>query len=239
MPPPPGTQLYRGLAEAYERLGQPTMRDRFLMLAADAALQAGDANEAERLRQRLLTGSRHHMLRPYASFAEAAATPDVQTYLRDLRLNYPQDVAEQMLASLSGNPPTPARRPEPTPAAMPPSRTNTGSHRSENVPTTAPLIDTSAPVVPHAQPVASLPAAYPLAETLPPLRRDPPTSNTASSRPTAPTRSVNIPRSPTTKRTPRNEAPWLNILLAFVVLIIGIGVAAVTLGRPFFLERMR
>src|SRR4051794_24700922 len=98
-------QLYSDLADAYERLGQVTMRDRFLMLAADAALQMLLTDEAERFRQRLLSGSRHHMLRPYGSFVEAAEAPDVQTYLRDLRLNYPPDVAEQMLASLQGGGP--------------------------------------------------------------------------------------------------------------------------------------
>src|SRR5688572_1432363 len=63
--------IYRELADHYDRLGQVSMRDRFLMLAADAALAAGQPDEAERLRQRLLATSRHHMLRPYASFAEA------------------------------------------------------------------------------------------------------------------------------------------------------------------------
>ena len=43
-------RVYRELADWYERQRQPQMRDRFLMLAADAALAAGRPDEAERLR---------------------------------------------------------------------------------------------------------------------------------------------------------------------------------------------
>ena len=43
--------IYAELADQYDRLGQVSMRDRFLMLAADAALTAGRADEAERLRK--------------------------------------------------------------------------------------------------------------------------------------------------------------------------------------------
>src|SRR5687767_4359846 len=92
--------VYRELADHFEQVGQASMRDRFLMLAADAALQAGLRDEAERLRQRLLAGSRHHMLRPYNSFAEAASVPDVQTYLADMRANYPLSHAREILDSL-------------------------------------------------------------------------------------------------------------------------------------------
>src|SRR5436305_1530437 len=123
--------LYRELAERYDQLGQLSMRDRFLMLAADAALQAGRPDEAERLRQRLLQQSRHHMLRPYHSFTEAASAPDVQTYLADLRVNYPPDLAAQLLDTLKSDPSAaaeeapPAHRPAPSP-----------------IPVTAPLLDT-------------------------------------------------------------------------------------------------
>jgi hypothetical protein len=95
--------VYCELADCYDRLGQVSMRDRFLILAADAALEAGQAGEAERMRLRLLQGSRHHMLRPYNSFAEAARASDVQTYLHDLRTNYPLEVAQQLLESLKGD----------------------------------------------------------------------------------------------------------------------------------------
>src|SRR4051812_15788355 len=94
--------VYRELADHYDRLGQPSMRDRFLMLAADAALSAGGGDVAERLRQRLLSGNRHHMLRPYGSFEEASRAADVQAYLDGLRANYPPDQARDLLDAMGG-----------------------------------------------------------------------------------------------------------------------------------------
>jgi hypothetical protein len=137
--------VYRDLADCYDRLGQVSMRDRFLILAADAALEAGQPAEAERLRQRLLQGSRHHMLRPYSSFAEAASGPDVQTYLRDLRLNYPLDVAEQLLDSLQGNAEKPGA---PAPQAQP---ANWGPPIAPEppIPPTAPLVDLARRPIPQ------------------------------------------------------------------------------------------
>jgi hypothetical protein len=93
-------QVYKELADCYDRRREPPMRDRFLVLAADAALRAGRADEADRLRLRLLKLNPHHMLKPYASFTQAMQAPDVQTYVRDLRLNYPPEVATVLLNSL-------------------------------------------------------------------------------------------------------------------------------------------
>src|SRR5436305_3288841 len=95
--------VYRELADWYEQRGQAPMRDRFLVLAADAALAAGLADEAERLRLRLLQLNPHHMLKPYTSFAQALETPDVNTYVRDLRQNYPLEVASELLRTLRAN----------------------------------------------------------------------------------------------------------------------------------------
>src|SRR5712692_10457345 len=92
--------VYKELAECYERRGQAQMRDRFLVLACDAALSGGQADEAERLRMKLLQANPHHMLKPYASFDQARAAPDVDTYVRNLRLNYSQEVAEDLLRTL-------------------------------------------------------------------------------------------------------------------------------------------
>ncbi len=93
-------QVYRALAEWYENHGQPQMRDRFLVLAADAALTANQAPLAERLRKRLLQRSAQHFLRPYNSMAEAVQTQDVQSYLRSLKQNYPLDAALDLLRTL-------------------------------------------------------------------------------------------------------------------------------------------
>src|SRR5436305_1054763 len=94
---PDALQVYRELADRYDQVGQAAMRDRFLILAADAALTSGQVEDAERLRCCLLQGSRHHMLKAYGSFAQAAVAPDVQAYISDLRANYPIESARSLL----------------------------------------------------------------------------------------------------------------------------------------------
>jgi hypothetical protein len=116
-------QIYQELADTFERQHQPELRDHFLILAADMALSAGRAEEAERLRQRLLRTNPHHVLRPYASFAQAAANADIQTFLEELRQRYPVDRAQDMLESFwPGVPdgPAPGDFDLEVPATMPP-----------------------------------------------------------------------------------------------------------------------
>ncbi len=163
--------VYRELAERYEKLGQFSMRDRFLMLAASAALESGQENEAERLRTQLLQQNRHHMLRPYRSFREAIAAPDVHTYLEDLKRNYPYEVAHQLLIALQEgrtppvmSKPLTVRRPAvsatqtsippaavpgrtPLPAQQPPASTPTTSRpEPASLPPTAPVVDPYEPI---------------------------------------------------------------------------------------------
>ena len=95
-------QVYRELADWYERQGQPAMRDRFLILAAETAFSAGKPDEAERLRQRLLQGNPHHMLKPFSSFSQALQSTNVQIYIHDLQVNYPPATAENLLQGLRG-----------------------------------------------------------------------------------------------------------------------------------------
>jgi hypothetical protein len=90
-------RTYEALAHWYERQGQAKQRDWFLVLAADRALASGQAEEAERLRGQLLQANPHHLLKPFASFAEALKSPDVQGYVADLRRLYPPETAEQLL----------------------------------------------------------------------------------------------------------------------------------------------
>ena len=213
-------QTYRELAEHYERIGQTTMRDRFLMLAADAAMQMEQPDEAERLRMQLLAGSRHHMLRPYASWSEAAAGPDVMAYLRDLRLNYPPDVAEQMLASLKE-----AEGPPLDQTAPPPRQPQRSA-----IPMTAPVVD-MAETTPRARLAYPMPETYPLAETpqAAPARQVPIASpaRPVAPKPTAPPRPEPLP-APTRKGG--------SLVAAFLLGVTALGaavVAAYALGRPF------
>lgn len=129
----PVLTVYRELADHYERLGQSSMRDRFLMLAADAAFSAEMTDEAERLRQRLLTGNRHHMLRPYNTFEEATRAADVQAYLEGLRANYPPEQARDLLNALRGGDDLNSLPPSPLSAPPPPA--------SRAIPMTSPLLD--------------------------------------------------------------------------------------------------
>jgi hypothetical protein len=93
-------QLYRELADGYAERGQPQFRDRFLVLAAAAALAEGDSDAAERYRQRLLNVNPHHLLKPYSSFAQAMQMDDVQIYVRDLQQNYPPEISDGLLRSM-------------------------------------------------------------------------------------------------------------------------------------------
>src|SRR5438132_3237860 len=120
MPPAEqATRIYRELAEDYGRQGQAQMRDRFLVLAADAALAAGQHAEAERLRGRLLQHNPHHLLKPYSSFAEAMKSADVQNYVGALRRSHPYEKAENLLEGLrqSGEPGVPVAPASPPPKA--------------------------------------------------------------------------------------------------------------------------
>lgn len=90
-------QTYEQLAERFEREQEPRQRDDFLVLAADAAHHDSRLDEAERLRRRLLEFNPHHMLRPFASFADALETPDVRDFVAALQRQYPLDYARSLL----------------------------------------------------------------------------------------------------------------------------------------------
>jgi hypothetical protein len=126
-------QHYHELAESYEQRGEAQMRDRFLVLAADAALTAGRPDEAERYRKRLLQLNPHHLLKPYASFAEAMKSRDVKDYIEALRKYPPKKPEELKVFRLSGEENPPAARlrqappPIPRPQSQPPSRLRPGT----------------------------------------------------------------------------------------------------------------
>src|SRR5439155_12067350 len=99
MTPDPMMRTYADLGELYDRQGQPKQRDWFLVLAADAALSAGESAEADRLLGRLLSVNPHHFLKPFGSFAEAMRSLDVQGYVTNLRRNYPPTKAAELLGT--------------------------------------------------------------------------------------------------------------------------------------------
>ena len=95
-------QVYEQLAQRFEREQEPRQRDNLLVLAADAAFNAGRPEEAERLRRRLLDLNPHHLLRPFESFADALQTPDIREFVADLRRRYPPEYAERLLGCSPG-----------------------------------------------------------------------------------------------------------------------------------------
>ena len=94
---PPLARLYEDLANHFAHQGESRQRDQCLVLAADAALSAGEPAEAERLRKRLLLTNPHHLLRPYASAAEAMESADVRTFVVDLRKQWPPETVAKLL----------------------------------------------------------------------------------------------------------------------------------------------
>jgi len=99
-------QVYKDLADIFERQINANMRDMFLMLAAEACARLGRADEAERLRTRLLRLNPQHMLQGYLSFRDAMRAPVVQQYLDERRKMYPLDRAQQLLDSVRDIPPS-------------------------------------------------------------------------------------------------------------------------------------
>lgn len=93
----PLAKLYEDLANHFAHQGESRQRDQCLVLAADAALSAGLPAEAERVRKRLLLTNPHHLLRPYASMAEAMEAPDVRDFVIDLRKQWPPETVAKLL----------------------------------------------------------------------------------------------------------------------------------------------
>jgi hypothetical protein len=255
-------RVYKELADSYERSGQPPMRDRFLVLAADAALTAGQDAEAERLRQRLLQLNPHHLLKPYASFAQAAQAPDVQTYLRDLRKNYPLDVSQMLLnkvrsgGAAAARPAAPALPPtapvidldddgtlalggEPEPLKVFQVRDDTDLGQTAALPPQAaprrpPTSSAPTEATPRPVPVPrSAPAARPPA---PPVRKPAPSSSVPAAARSRPAPARTLPPAPANPLVPETEGEgggWLGLVLFVLVLLGGLACAAYTFGRPF------
>jgi hypothetical protein len=245
-------EIYREIAELEEGRGSAQTRDRFLILAADAALQAGDHGEADALRDRLLAANPHHLLRPYASFDEAMRSADVASYVADLRGCYPPEEAERLLESLRQGGPgpeeeAPGARPSTVPFREEAHRTieeptsNLDFLNLERQPASARRkppslteIDVggagSGAAADHAAGGSTLPF-------LPP--EDPPTKRKTSLPPRTETPPP-VPRTaPSRGPTPKASEPvsavnsWVATLFFVLLLIVGVALTGYTFARPY------
>jgi hypothetical protein len=209
---------YEELAHFYETQHDVQMRDRFLLLAAEATLRAGRTADAERLRSRLLQVAPHNLLKPFGSLAEAMKSADVQNYISGLRRSYPPDKAEQMLAAYRLKPGEARPSPAQTEGLRPPLAK-----------------EPAAPSVPHGSG-----EVYRLKEEAkkgsgpgPALPKERAVLAPAPRRPAA---------SPSPWRNGRVDlvgqeaasGAWVATLLGWVILLAGAGLAAVALAGPFW-----
>ncbi len=96
-------ELYQRLAEAHQAQGKYQERDRFLVLALDAAHQAGQTKAADQLRGRILELNPNHLIKPYPSFVDALKSPNFTNYLMQLRKNYPPAIAQALWQEVGSN----------------------------------------------------------------------------------------------------------------------------------------
>ena len=102
--------VYAQLAAISQSRGQLAPRDRFLVQAGMAALQAGLPPVAERCRDLILQHNPHHLLHRFPTFLAAASHPDFQAFVRQLDRTHPYEQAEHLLRGL-GRDPVPADLP--------------------------------------------------------------------------------------------------------------------------------
>jgi hypothetical protein len=215
-------RIYRELADWYERHNEGARRDRFLVLAMDAAQRAGQAEEAEKLRRHLLHLSPHHMLRPFASFTEARQATDVKEYLRELRVKYPSEVAQELLKSLRSGAKSP-------PSAVGP--TAPIAHPNGNANEPLKVFNETETAVPD----AGCQRAFPIARAAPlPLRSD--LDQTLAPVPRGSRKPVDpVPwlRTKAEPPSPKAQGGWLGVILFVVVFMAALAICGFVLVRPF------
>ena len=251
------SQQYLELSDFYDHRGEAQSRDRFLVLAADAAMQAGDKEEAEHLRQRLLTVNPHHLLKPFKSFEEAMKSRDVTDYISALRRRHPADQVANLVettirvrggrasgpesaSQLPKSPPQPHRN-EPTsgprpvdvfrmrPTEEPPST----SIRPRPVPAPPPI---PSPPPANSGRMRPAPSGQSTPLSLPPLPFQPEPSRPSGPSPFRPAQLASSqPTVPVYQgiRLPTTPGSWFCSVLFVLLLIGGIGLTLYSLGRVF------
>lgn len=200
-------RAYEELANGYGELRDDPMRDRFLVLAADAHLVAGQPDRAEGLRRRLLQHNPHHMLKPYTSLAESMKSGDVRTYVAGLRRNYPPERLGQLADML--NRARAAKAPAAAPAA--------GASLPASLRLADPATGPPRPPGPAARPAAPAPAGLRPADVyavLPPVAGPVPDGAAAAEAEPPP-------------------GAWVCMALFWLLLVAAVAWTIYVLGRPF------
>jgi hypothetical protein len=245
-------RVYQDLASCYVQQGQAQMRDRFLVLAAEAMYSAGRTEEAERLRGRLLQVNPHHLFKPFASLSEAMKSTDVKNYLEGLRRTYPPDKAAHLLESLRSGKEEPAAQRASEEQARPTKAVGVPETPAEPIKVFRIKEDEGPPRSPaalekgnRAFPRAAAagkerpqpaPAAAGRPATPVPAARPVSTAHVASAPPLWPEAN---PPSPWQPRTPEPDRPesgpgaWIGASLFWVLLAASLALAVYTLGKPF------
>lgn len=247
------SRLYQDLANCYDRQGQPQVRDRLLLLAAEAALNAGNSDDAERLRSKLLQLNPHHLIKPFPSLSSALQAPDVKSYVEGLRRTYPRDNVEQLLSMARGSmggvaEPIPGNGDRTVPSAFlnqtemkrVAQATRTDEARADET-----ALSAKTEIVPFRQepmrPIStrlasteeSSDATFRLADERPAALR--PTATRSSS---ARQEATAVPTNHSiVDETERHGGAWLVIGLYWLVFWFGLTLAVYTLARPFLWER--
>lgn len=232
MPPHDPVANYEQLADQEDKAGAAQMRDRFLILAADAALTLGQHERAEKLRARLLEQNPHHLLRPYSSLADAMKSPDVFSYVVDLRSTYPPDEAERLLGVPPGSKP---EEPQPLRHVAPEPTT---PHEPEIYPigrgATEPEPLETAPAHEFAPPEPAPPAEPPRRAR---LKRVHAAEEAATEAPDVyPYQTTQLPGSARQREAAEPVSAlcvWVSTTLFVLLLVAGLALAGYTLARPF------
>jgi hypothetical protein len=222
--------IYKELADAHERQNRPQMRDRYLVLAVDAALSAGRGAEADLLMARLLRANPHHMLRPFPSFAEAMASSDIRNYVGELRRTHPPQQAEAefdaLRAGRAAAAPRQTRALPPTAPVVNIDETPTAEDELEPLKLHRVQEEADAPPPPRApRPTPSRPTALPPQAPPRPLQPVP--------RALEPVAELPLPRSPAVDPEEAARGSWLSVVLFVLVLGAGLALAGWTFLRPF------
>jgi hypothetical protein len=225
-------RIYEELADVYERQGQAKLRDWFLVLAADAALSAGRPDESERFRTRLLQINPHHLLKPFASMADALKSPDVQGYVVELRRAYPPQSAEQLLESQKATATQPAPR---AAAPKPPHTSDAGEEPPLKVFRGKTMPEEPSPSRQPPKPLPSWEPSAPAPKS--PARMVPPSPPPAPAQRTRPAYPASPSPAPAPPRPPEEfdslQGRWVSSTLFVVMLLFSLVLAGYCFARPF------